>query len=264
MRDDAASTLTRPVPGPAFSPWFASDGEALFFHTGRNADTRSALMAAANGSAVVPIVDDGARNFHVRPSPDGRHIAFDSDREGERAVYVADRDGSHRQRVTVDGFAAVPTWSPDSRRLTFVRAEPADRRVWNLWMLTLDTGEIRRLTQSRFGQTWGASWFPDARRIGYSHEDRFIVLDVDTKRSQVYRSPVPGRLVRTPAVSPDGTHVIFQVRNSGAWLLDLPGGSMRRVLSERSAAEFAWSPDGGRVALHSRRAGDWGIWILDL
>jgi Tol biopolymer transport system component len=70
--------------------------------------------------------------------------------------------------------------------------------------------------------------------------------------------------VRTPAVSPDGSQAIFQVSRSGAWLLDFQTGSMHRVLGDTSAEEFAWSPDGRRVAFHSRRGGDWGIWIMAL
>jgi Tol biopolymer transport system component len=74
---------------------------------------------------------------------------------------------------------------------------------------------------------------------------------------------VAGRLVRTAAVSPDGEHVIFQVAQTGAYLLDLRDGSMRCVLADPTAEEFAWSPDGHRVAFHSRRDGQWAIWIMD-
>jgi Tol biopolymer transport system component len=68
--------------------------------------------------------------------------------------------------------------------------------------------------------------------------------------------------MRTPAVSPDGKRVIFQVARSGAWLLDLASGSMRCALTDPTAEEFAWSPDGLRVAFHSRRDGQWGIWLM--
>jgi len=250
---------------PVFSPAFASNGTAMFFHTGRSADPRSALMSvdiASPDLRVVSIVDDGARNYHVQPSPDDRHIAFDSDRDGERGVYVANRDGSRVRRVSGPGYAAVPTWAPDSRRLAFVRAEPDNPKVWNLWLLTLDTGELRRLTHYSFGQTWSASWFPDGQHVCYTHEAKLVVLDLATRGSRQFDSPVARRIVRTPAVSPDGSKVVFQVYRDGVWLLDLSDGSMRPLLRDPTAEEFAWAPDGRRVAFHSRRDGQWGIYLL--
>ena len=166
------------------------------------------------------------------------------------------------RRVSGGGFAAIPSWSPDGRTLAFVRAEPGRPRVWNLWTTQLDTGRTERLTSYRFGQPWGGSWLPDGRRIGYSHEQQLIVLDTAAKSSRTYASPIKGRLLRTPAVSPDGKRVIFQVYRDGVWLLDLPDGSMRKILSDPSAEEFTWSPDGRRVAYHSRRTGKWGVWIM--
>jgi hypothetical protein len=252
----------------AFSPAFASDGTAIFFHTGRERDARSAIeVATASGDmgrdlGIMTIVDDGAHNYHAQPSPDGRFVAFDSDREGERAIYVANRDGSQVRRVSDTGYAAVPTWSRNGEWLAYIRAEADKPSVWNLWVQPAPGGSARRLTNYRSGQTWAASWFPDDRRIAYSHEDTLTVMDVQTGEATRYETPVKGQLVRTPAVSPDGTKIIFQVFRSGAWLLDLGDGSMQRVLTDPTAEEFAWSPDGGRVAFHSRRDGKWGIYVL--
>jgi hypothetical protein len=250
---------------PVFSPAFASNGTGFFFHSGGSRDERSALLAAEESGGelrVMTIVDDGAKNYHVQPSPDGRMIAFDSDRDGERGVYVAHADGTGVRRVSGAGYAAVPTWSPDGERLAFVRAEPANARIWNLWLLRLASGDVERITSFRFGQTWSASWFREGNRIAFTHEDRLIIKDLSTGSTREFASPVARRLVRTPAVSPDGTKVIFQVYRSGAWMLDLPAGTMRRVLADPTAEEFAWSRDGRRVAFHSRRDGEWGIWML--
>ena len=269
--DTSESSSAQPTPlqmaastGPVFSPSFAGSGSALLFHAGRNPDARlmsAEMRESSSPLEVVTIVSDGARNYHPRLSPDGRLMAFDSDREGERGIYVSNRDGTHVRRVSGAGFAIVPSWSPDMRALAFVRAETDRPQVWNLWRLDWATGALTRLTQHRYGQTWGASWFPDSRRVCYSHEDRLIVLDMTDGATRVFMSPRQGRLVRTPAVSPDGRLVAFQVMGDGVWLLDLDSGTMRRLIEDPSAEEFAWDPNGGRLAYHSRSSGEWRIWI---
>ncbi len=264
-REPAVTRVALSRDGDMFSPSFSSDGRTVFFHTGGSNAPRSALMRQTGREddvQVTPILDDGARNYHAQPSPDGSQIAFDSDRDGERAVYVAAADGTNARRVSGPGHASVPTWSPDQRRLAFVRAEPANRKVWNLWMLAISSGEMWRLTDFKYGQTWGASWLPDSRSICFSHEDRLILLSVEDGRFRVFPTPVRGRIVRTPAVAPDGTRVIFQVFRDGAWMLDLRTGETHRVLDDPTAEEFDWSPDGRRIAYHSRRAGRWAIHTL--
>lgn len=252
--------------GVAYSPSFASVGSAMFFH-GDPKQGPTPLMRAETGTSgevlrITRVIDDHARNFHARPSPDARLIAFDSDRDGERGVYVADADGQNVRRVSPPGFSAVPSWSPDGGTLAFVRAEPDRPQVWNLWTVELATGELRQITRFRYGQPWGGSWFPDGRRIAYSHETRLIERDLDSGRERVFESPHKGRLARTPAVSPDGQRIVFQVAGDGVWLLELADGSMRRILDDPTAEEFTWSPDGRRVAFHSRRVDGWSVWIM--
>jgi hypothetical protein len=252
-------------PSP-FSPSFASNGSAMFFHEGREGGALMRADTGADGAVlkITTIVNDGSSNYHPRLSPDGEWIAFDSDRDGTRGVYIATREGKDVRRVTGEGYAAVPSWSPDGRKLAFVRAEPGKPKVWNLWLHDLDTHTETRLTNYSYGQPWGGSWFSDGRRICYSHEDAIYVLDLESGRTKRYPSPVRGRLARTPAVSPDGRRIVFQVYRDGGWLLDLADGSMRRILADPTAEEFTWSPDGRRVAFHSERVGGWALWMLGM
>jgi hypothetical protein len=265
-----APTLAPLIDGDAvradavFSPSFASHGSAVFFHA--QTAEGSALKRADAGERgelrIATIVDDGARNHHVQLSPAGTRLAFDSDRDGVRGVYVASADGRDVRRVSGPGYAAVPTWSPDGRRLAFIRGEPARPRVWNLWLLDLASGRQTRVTAFRRGQVWGGAWFADGRRLAFSHEDGLTIHDLDSGESRRFASPLPGRLVRTPAVSPDGRWIVFQVFRDGVWLLDLDRHFMQRVLQDPSAEEFTWSPDGRRVAFHSRRSGGWSLWTM--
>jgi len=248
----------------AFSPSFASAETAMFYHD--DAKGSSLVRAGTNGDGsvlkITRIVGDSANNYHVRPSPDGKRIAFDSDRDGVRGVYVADGDGQHVRRVSGEGYALVPSWSPDGQTLAFVRAEPDKPNVSNLWTLQLESGQLQRITNYPYGQPWGASWFPDGRRIAYSHEDRLIVRDLESGGERVFPTPVKGRSMRTPAVSPDGRRIVVQVERNGAWLLDFPSGTVRRVLDDPTAEEYTWAPDGKRLAYHSRRSDTWGVWVM--
>lgn len=266
-RDSSARPLELAVNGGAFSPTFTSDGASLIFHAGQ--DTAGKLFQASlnergEASALVPLLDERGRTYHARLSPDGIWVAFDSDRDGERGVYLASRNGRHVARVSGEGFAAVPSWSPDMKWLAFVRAEPGRPKVWNLWLRNVETGELARQSAFRAGQVWGASWFPGSRSIAYSHEDQLLIRDTATGTSRRFASPIAGRMVRTPAVSPDGKKIVFQVYRDGAWLLDLKNGAMRRLLTDPTAEEFAWDPDGSQIAYHSRRDGVWRIWLLSL
>ena len=129
-------------------------------------------------------------------------------------------------------------------------------------MLNLSSGETRQITRNTIGQPWGGSWFPDGQRIAYSHETRLVIHDLETGAERAFDSPIKGRLVRTPAVSPDGRRVVFQVHRAGTWMLELRNGSMRRILDDPTAEEYTWAPDGRRLAYHSRRSGVWGVWVM--
>ena len=215
-------------------------------------------------SRVSTLLDERARNYHPRVSPDGRLLAFDSDRDGERGVYVSARDGSNPQRVSGNGYGAVPSWSPNMKWLAFVRGEAARPGVWNLWLRELSSGAVQRHTSFRSGQVWGASWFPDGRALCYSHDHQLVISHLDGREDIVIDTPRQGRLVRTPAVSPDGRRVVFQVFKESVWLLDVQTREMQRILDDTTAEEFFWTPDGRRIAYHSRRDGAWQIWMMNV
>ena len=217
-----------------------------------------------------PMVGDGfkkkakkarteAKTFYRQPSPDGKRVAFDSDRGGSRAVYVVDRDGQNLRRVSGVGFAQRPIWSPDGRRLAFERA--GGRGTWNLWTVEVSTGALKQVSFDSSGRPSGVSWFPKSRTLGYSHGSEVRIVDLKTGQTRRFRAPSRSR-IRSLAVSPDGRRVVFTAGAEGTWLLDLPGreqSRMRRIAVDPSARAFSWAPDGQRLAYFSPRKRDWVV-----
>jgi Tol biopolymer transport system component len=256
--------LSAAVGADVFSPSFGPRGRALLFHTGRESAPlmRASVSDTGEIDHIETLLDDGAANYHVTMSPDAMRIAYDSDRDGVRGVYVANADGTNAHRISGNGYGAVPSWSPDGERVAFVKAEPRRPQIWNIWIVDLRSGHLQRVTSHEVGQPLGASWFPDGQRLAYSVEDRLMVADLRSGLARGYRSPRAGSLVRTPAVSPDGRRIVFQVQSDGVWLLDVDRARMRRILEDATAEEFVWSPDGDAIAYHARKGGSYGLWRL--
>jgi Tol biopolymer transport system component len=250
----------------AFSPAFGPRGRTLYFRAGRAAAPLMRAFVNDRGEIVrvTTVIDDGAANRHATLAPDGTMMAFDSDRDGMRGVYVADADGGRVRRISGGGYAAMPSWSPDGAYVAFVRGEQRRASVWNVWIARVADGSLARVTRHATGQPNGASWFPDGRRLVYSRDQQLVIVDLQSGRRTLIASPRPGRVVRTPAVSPDGSRVVFQVAHDGVWMLDVERMQLRRLLPDASAEAFAWSPDGRTIAYQAQREDGYGVWAMSI
>ncbi len=86
---------------------------------GLNVADRPVVVAPTPAPATRLTVHDASDSFPAW-SPDGRRIAFESDRDGNDEIYVMNADGSGVTRLTDnDAIDRSPAWSPDGRRIAF-------------------------------------------------------------------------------------------------------------------------------------------------
>ena len=99
-------------------------------------------------------------------SPDGKRIAFVSDRAGSPQIYTMAIDGSDVRRITFQGnYNQEPAWSPKGDLIAFSGRD--EHRVFDLYVVNAQTGKVGRLTQSE-GTNEKPSWAPNGRLLVFS------------------------------------------------------------------------------------------------
>jgi TolB protein len=104
-----------------------------------------------------PVTNDRAWDGRPAWSPDGKWIAWPSEREGKSAIWIMDASGKNARRVTpLDSEADEPSWSPDGKRIVFVSTRDGFRE---LYVQGVNEKNARRLTLQR-GQIHTPAWSP--------------------------------------------------------------------------------------------------------
>jgi Tol biopolymer transport system component/imidazolonepropionase-like amidohydrolase len=129
-------------------------------------------VPVGGGEAQCLTQDSGvAVNFHPRISPDGRTIAFISDRKGQNNLWLMNADGTNPRPVFTAGDvrAFEPAWSPDGRFIVVRRQDLRPNGAGTgLWMYAIDGGEgVELVGRDTRGAQW-PSFSPDGRWL-YFH-----------------------------------------------------------------------------------------------
>jgi len=104
-------------------------------------------------------------------SPDGKKVAFFSDKTGEEELYVTDADGRGPWKQITKGnkgFRMNPVWSPDGKYIIF------HDKFMRLNLVDMKTGQIRIIAQGEYDDAWERwgiqdyCWSPDSKWIAYT------------------------------------------------------------------------------------------------
>lgn len=282
----SALTITDYATMPSVSsPRIAPDAKRIAYVV-----TVADLERSVYDSDVWLVDSAGARNVqltrskgddqHPRWSPDGRRIAFLSDRDGRTAIWLIDPDGGEAEKLTSEK-TAIRTfeWSPDGKSIAFTTVDPPSeeeekrakerddarvvgesRRHAHLHVIDVGTRNVRRLTNGPWS-VLSFDWSPDGTSLAFTRAPG-LGLD-DLYRSDIWSVAVrsgdirpvvvqPG-IDRGPRFSPDGKWIAF---TSGGgvhdWLVEheicvvsATGGKPRRISAQygRTPDEIAWSAD---------------------
>ena len=159
-------------------------------------------------------------------SPDGKLIAFDSNRSGNSEIWICDRDGSSPLQLTSFGVPSTgaPRWSPDSHHIVF---DSGVSGHGELYVVSANGGQPQRL----------ATGTPNAGSPFWSADGRWIYFGTD-RPDAVWKVPAGGgvavRLTKEgthyPQESADGNRVFYVVEGerNELWSVSVNGAGERR------------------------------------
>jgi Tol biopolymer transport system component len=211
------------------------------------------------------VVVSSRKQYSPNYSPDGKQIAFDSNRSGNNETWVCDADGSNAVQLSSFGIysTGTPRWSPDGKVIAF------DSRVEgeaNIYLINPHGGVPRKLDIDIGGNSM-PSWSHDGAWIYFQNGD-------DAGNSSVWKVPSKGgHAVQIskddtgdPQESPDGQYVYFQ-RNWWLWRVRTDGTDEQQVEGmPRLPLPWteAWTPFGGGIYFLGFANGKSAINFFDL
>lgn len=153
--------------GDNISPAWSSDGTKLAFSSSMHQGSSNIFMSDSSGAGSRRLSTGQADVSPVfNPKTNGQ-IAFVSGRTGLPQIYIMDADGSNVQRITDQGYAVSPSWSPNGLLLAFAWNRSYGPGVvggWDIYIMEIASHQIVQLTHDS-GRNDFPSWSPDGRHI---------------------------------------------------------------------------------------------------
>jgi tricorn protease len=181
-------------------------------------DGKRALFGARGDIFTVPAKNGNTRNLTRTPgvhernskwSPDGRSIAYVSDKSGEDEIYIMPQDGQGEpQQLTrnADTYKYQLFWSPDGKKIMW------DDKLLRLNYIDIATKEVVTVAKAQIGEIMTFVWSPDSRWIAYAKPEvvgmpKVYLYSLETKK--IFEVTDGWYASYNPSFSADGKYLFF-------------------------------------------------------
>ena len=179
---------------------------------------KRALLVARGDVFTIPAEKGDIRNLTQTPgvrekyatwSPNGKWIAYVSDKTGEDEIYITPHDGKGETvRITTDGhcFRFHPVWSPDSKKLLF-----ADKNL-KLYYADIASQDVTLIDSTTYWEIRDYTWAPDSKWVTYAKPAENIFYSIylyNLENKKIHRVTSDFTDDRDPIFDPEGKYLYF-------------------------------------------------------
>jgi Tol biopolymer transport system component/DNA-binding winged helix-turn-helix (wHTH) protein len=248
---------------PAVSRFESGRARLIYVRNFQDTNIWRVEVPAPGAPATAPpevAISSARRDSTPQLSPDGRRVAFPSDRSGAWEIWLADPDGSNAVRLTFMGAAGAPCWSPDGERIVFQSNREGQ---YDVNVIRAAGGKPQNLTSH------AATDF----RPSFSRDGQWIYFTSNrTGQNQIWKMPASGGAA-SPVTSngafaafesPDGAWLYYNQTMetpSPLWRQSVSGGAPMKVLDGVVRAAFTVL-DGG-IYYIDRPSAEGGLLFVD-
>lgn len=274
--------------GADTDPDVSPESGMIVFSSTQHSTAADIYVKKVDGHTVTRLTNDPANDIQPSFSPDGRFVAYASDRSGNWDIYVMTVEGQKPFQVT-EGLAHEihPSWSPDGSQLCYSMYNPRTAQ-WEVWIVEVANTANKKFIAHGLYPVWCPSEsvnriaFQLARQRG---TEMFSIWTVDLVDDEArYLTEVVPATSDTaaiaPAWSPDGGSLVYTTvrietdpetgqvstrrveRGDDIWVSSVDGASRVRLTGDLTSDWCpVWASD-GRIYFTSNRGGTDNIWSL--
>lgn len=171
-------------------------------------------VPAENGTIINLTQSSGVAERYPSWSPDGKYVAYFSDRSGEYQLTVRNMEKPSVEKKLTNfdsGYRYKIYWSPDSKQLAFID------QTMTIYNYNMEKDQLKKVDQEKYMyqgnlDNFSVSWSPDSRYISYSKEldTRTTAIAIyDTKEDKITQVTSGYYNDDSPSFDPDGKYLFF-------------------------------------------------------